>query len=92
MGIYVLKGLLKKLFWVALSIQNKNADSWLQKKTPKNLRYFSDQNIKANIQGTILLIISVSYTYDITSMGHDLGHYYSWNKAEKKRRFFSLLE
>lgn len=95
MGIYVLKGLLKKLFWVALSIQNKNADSWLQKKKkqkPKNLRYLSDQNIKANIQGTNLLSISVSYTYDITSKGHDLGHYYSWNKAEKKRRFFSLLE
>lgn len=35
MGIYVLKGLLKKLFWVALSIQNKNADSWLQKKKTK---------------------------------------------------------
>lgn len=43
MGIYVLKGLLKKLFWVALSIQNKNADSWLQKKKKKQKTWGTSQ-------------------------------------------------
>lgn len=77
MGIYVLKGLLKKLFWVALSIQNKNTDSWLQKKkqNQKNLRYLSDQNIKANIQGTnltfpspTLMTLHLRYTTLVTTI------------------------
>lgn len=63
MGIYVLKGFLKKLFGTELSIQNKSTNSWLQ----INLRYLSDQNIKANIQGTNLFSISISYNFDITS-------------------------